>query len=940
MKTGYLKHLFKSNPKQWQLLIISGFLWLLFTNFQLTLNQYAQDEARFYNNVKEFISKQEIEIKRSDTLLHALSEYYSAQTLKSNLDFRHFASGLVKNNQGDMIIGLASLINRSQKAEFENQQQRLGYESFRVDDDFIFNQQQENKKYAYLPVVAVTPMNPKNSSLLAQDLFTIPKLVKKFAASLKSNSTQRILLAEKQSGNVVQISILPTYVNNNYLTSHEQRLKAVRGIVFTIEPLEQVLSKIARELFTERDLSLILRQSEDIRTTKHYFIDEDKSHHHAIDHIFNWEFIAKIPTMSNAESQSLEIRETWHLERLQTWDLLKYNLIALIIYLLIATLLIAFYRYTYHLQEIENRLKQIFATSQDAVIITDEKGHIEEWNPQAEKTFDIKREDAIGDSIVNLIMGSAKDNDLSRYSESGRIELFQRTFDLDLDNPQSQTNEVLLFNAHGKQITAEVASSILQINNNTEISLFVKDITHQRKTEEAMTQMAFYDPLTGLENRSFFKKSVTEVLKNNPYHQVSILFMDLDGFKKVNDTLGHSVGDELLKVIAKRIQTTIRDSRDKVHICRFGGDEFIIMLENVNANGAANVSKRLLNKVERTIKIAEDEMDVSGSIGIACYPDHGSDVDTLLRHADTAMYQSKAMGKNTYSLYNENMEAQLEEKLLIEKHLRNAIENDELEVYYQPQVSLSSGHINGVEALLRWHNPTLGFVPPDKFISIAEDSQLILKLGEWVAQTCIEQLQIWQQTHLANLHIAMNVSSVQFEDPDFIDQISNMMKQANLPNHLLEIELTERTVMSNVSDNIVRFNQIRSSGYGLSVDDFGTGYSSLSYLKRFPLSILKIDKSFVDGIPKDDDDKSIATAILNLAHSLNMHVVAEGVETIEQLLFLRELNCDFAQGYFISRPLPIYELEEWLQLNKGNFYYRHNDLKQLIDAESLRYENL
>jgi len=586
------------------------------------------------------------------------------------------------------------------------------------------------------------------------------------------------------------------------------------------------------------------------------------------------------------------------------------------------SLIITLSRYTTNLLITQTRLLQILETSQDAVIITDKNGYILDWNPESESLFGFTKEQAVNQCIVDLVFDMT-DNLTTNRDELSYIDHFYKTLHLYGPRP-SQKVEVVLLDSEKNKITAEVSTAILNIQNNTEISLFIKDITYQRQTEDAMTKMAFFDALTQLENRTFFKRTVNELISSEPNGYFALLFLDLDGFKQVNDTLGHNIGDELLKVVAKRIQNTLRSNNGESHVCRFGGDEFVVLLKNSKEKTGSQTSLRLLNQIERVIKIEDDELQVSTSIGMALYPQHGKDIDTLLRHADTAMYQSKSLGKNTYSIYHDAMEESIAERSLLEKHLRKAIEHNEFHLVYQPQINLQTGNIIGVEALIRWNNPVLGFVPPDKFIPIAEESHLILNIGEWVTKTCIAQLEAWKGTAFDSLHIAMNVSSVQFENPYFIGFVRKLMEDSGISNHLLEIELTERTVMNNVNENISRFNQIRSSGFGLSVDDFGTGYSSLSYLKKFPLSILKIDKSFIDGIPQDDEDIIIATAILNLAHSLSMQVVAEGVETEEQLEYLTKARCNFAQGYLISRPLAIKDLENWLSENHLNFYSNHN----------------
>lgn len=921
MKTAKPSYILELNLKQKIIIALFGIVGLFgVLTFEVT-QQIDQSETKFHQNADLLIKKQTAEQQRISTILETLSEYYTSQLIKNSSEFTDFAQSLL-NKSSNNIIGLATLIARDQKTKFEQTQHGLGYESFKISNSQLFKQQHENTKHAFLTITTITPLKPKNAIYLSEDLFSIPDLVNKFTQAIQSNQTQHKILISQKDGTVNRLSFKPIYLNSPQKLSHEERLKQVRGIVFTVQPIEEITLKHAAEFFSPENtgISLSLYQNSEHSVLKQ--IQTLENHQDLESTILPKRTFESQLTLPYLQAdQQIKIHQVWNLQNLKIASLLKVAALTLTIFVLLLALILILVRYTQNLHQTQSRLNQILKTSQDAVILTTQKGNIIDWNPEAEQLFGFSKQEAIGQPIASLIFEQYK-SVISNSFESDTIleEGFAKIVLLDKPDSTNQKIEVKLHNRSGDVITAEIAKSILHIKGQIEVGLFIKDISYQRRTEEAMTQMAFYDPLTKLENRAYFKKTIDELVDTSPSNNFAILFMDLDGFKQVNDTLGHSVGDELLIVIAKRIKNALRNNNDNNHICRFGGDEFVIMLENVDETGAAKISLRLLNQIERVIKIEADELQVSASIGIALYPQHGEDVDTLLRHADTAMYQSKDIGKNTYSLYHDSMEEDLAERILIEKHLRNAIKNREFNLVYQPQVNLQTGKIIGLEALIRWNNPILGFVPPDKFIPIAEESNLILNIGEWVTQTCIEQLQSWKNTSFDNLHIAMNVSSVQFESPYFLNFVSTLMENSGLKNHLLEIELTERTVMGNVNENIERFNEIRSSGFGLSVDDFGTGYSSLSYLKKFPLSILKVDKTFVDGIPDDDDDKSIVTAILNLAHSLNMRVVAEGIETQEQMQYLQDLHCDFGQGYHISRPKPIEELETWLTENQHYFF--------------------
>ncbi len=923
---------YETSIKQKFLIFVLGFLWLSIASVIEIAHQYQEHKEQFQQYAIAFTNQQDIQQKRAETVLTALSEYYTSQTIKSYSDFRSFSQGLIDIKNG-ATIGLADLISRDKKPAVESNMQALGYESFSISNRHFFKEQESNEKLGFLTVTMVSPLDPKRSTYLSEDLFSIPGLVNTFQVAIKNNQPQTLLLTESRTHQVQKLIFTPVFLNSPDLMTHEQRLKQVRGVVFILEPLEENLLKQASHFFDRAHTTISFNQAGSVHTIQ---VAND-SYEHLSDNWFNLPFSTSILLPTNSSSETIKITRTLHPSEIDQIALLIVILIASLLYFLLVTLIFTLIRYTRNLRLTQTRLSQIIETSQDAVIITNEEGFIIDWNPEAETLFKHPKSKALGECVFCLIFDTNLQIDIEDSdSKQQAIELFYRTLQLNIDNIDkhngSRKIECILHDSAHKPITAEIATSVLKIRDNTEISLFIKDITYQRQTEEAITKMAYFDSLTQLENRTFFKTAVDQFINDQPESHLALLFLDLDGFKQVNDTLGHNIGDELLKVVAKRIQNSLRGNHGNNHICRFGGDEFVILLKNVDEKNSSQISLRILNQIERTIKIAEDELQVSASIGIAMYPEHGKDVDTLLRHADTAMYQSKALGKNTYSLYHDAMEESIAERSLIEKHLRKAIQNDEFNLVYQPQINLETGAIIGVEALIRWNNPVLGFVAPDKFIPIAEESQLILTIGEWVTKACIAQLQAWKDTEFDSLHIAMNVSSVQFESPYFLGFVRKLMELSGIHNHLLEIELTERTVMNNVTENINRFNQIRSSGFGLSVDDFGTGYSSLSYLKKFPLSILKIDKSFIDGIPIDEEDIIITTAILNLAHSLSMKVVAEGVETEEQLKFLQKLKCNIAQGYFISSPLSIQDLESWLQKNQRNFFHKQAHLS--IDSNN------
>jgi diguanylate cyclase (GGDEF)-like protein len=421
------------------------------------------------------------------------------------------------------------------------------------------------------------------------------------------------------------------------------------------------------------------------------------------------------------------------------------------------------------------------------------------------------------------------------------------------------------------------------------------------------------DPLTGLPNRVSFQEDLTRELQmaRTNGKMVAVLFLDLDRFKYINDTLGHKVGDQLLLAVASRMKSCLTPL-EKLY--RLGGDEFIILKAcHCERSESVDLAKRILGQIEQPFEVEGHDLFISTSIGISFYPEDGDDMDTLYKNADMAMYRAKDSGRNTYQTFDSMMNERAVERLSLEKDLRKAIEREEFVVYYQPQIEVRTGRLIGMEALVRWMSPERGMVSPGQFIPLAEDTKLIVPIGEWVLRTACRQTKAWQEAGYDPLRVSVNLSAEQFQQPKLIEMIAGVLEETGLDPRSLELEVTESMTMHNIDRAIATMHELEALGIRISIDDFGTGHSSLNYLKKLPIHTLKIDQSFVRDIPDNPDDAAIATAIIAMAHSLNLNVVAEGVETEEQLQFLRERCCDEMQGYLISRPLPPEEFAKFLE---------------------------
>lgn len=441
----------------------------------------------------------------------------------------------------------------------------------------------------------------------------------------------------------------------------------------------------------------------------------------------------------------------------------------------------------------------------------------------------------------------------------------------------------------------------------TFISQHIAGALERKRAEETIRHQAYHDVLTLLPNRMLFKDRFSQALAQAQRHKqlVAMLFLDLDRFKTINDTLGHAVGDRLLQGVAERLSKCLRDGDT---IARLGGDEFMVLVPGIHQpEDAAKVADKILQAVRPSFRFEGHELHITTSIGISLYPHDGEDAETLFKNADVALYRAKDQGRNTYQLYTPSMNARAFEQLALENKLRRALENQEFVLHYQPQISIRSGKIVALEALVRWRGSD-GLIPPSEFIALSEDTGLILPLGEWVLHTACEQTHRWHKQGLNPLSVAVNISGRQFQQKNLIEIISNTLKDTRLDPKYLELELTESVVMQHPELAAEVLRELGSMGIQISIDDFGTGYSSLSSLRRFPINTLKIDQAFVRDCMVDSDDAAIVTAIISMARSLKLKVVAEGVETEEQLEFLRRQQCDLVQGFLLSRPMPADDL--------------------------------
>jgi len=549
--------------------------------------------------------------------------------------------------------------------------------------------------------------------------------------------------------------------------------------------------------------------------------------------------------------------------------------------------------------ESEQQIRSIVDHNLDAILGIDLTGSIYTINPAAEKLTEYTLEKIKNKPIFDLI------DEVSFTTFKDQIRKCRLTH-------LSQSLDSMLKMKNGQVLNVHIKIIPIIINSAVQgMFIILRDMSEKTETAEKIRYMAFHDQLTGLYNRRALLEDMNiEINKATENGQeIALLTIDLDRFKYINDTFGHIVGDQILIKVAERL---LEFNNQDCHVYRQGGDEFIILLSNTTRQKTSSFAQAILSRFASSFYLNSQEYYITPSIGISMYPNDGKDEDTLIKNADEALFRVKERGKAHYQFYRNDMNDVLTNIVTLETNLRKAVQNEELTLFYQPQIDLKNQTIRSVEALLRWESQTLGVIAPGEFIPLAEDTGLIIPIGNWVIETACQQIRKWMLTFNDGIRIAVNISPKQFEQPNFVEKIKSAIISNNIPPHLLEVEITEGA-MHNSKDAIPVLRKLKELGVIISVDDFGTGYSSLSYLKQFPIDILKIDQSFVRDVLENVKDAAIITTIIHLGENLGMDIIAEGVECREQAEILKAANCHKAQGFYYSKPLPAKEVESFLQ---------------------------
>jgi len=552
-------------------------------------------------------------------------------------------------------------------------------------------------------------------------------------------------------------------------------------------------------------------------------------------------------------------------------------------------------------RENEERLFIFIDNANDLIHCNDAEGKVLFMNRAMRRALGFSTDELERKGFSGILMDESRETysrELGKILADNKVDAFELNFR----------------DGDGKEICAEGnISCSYQDGKPTALWGIWRDISEKKRSQDRLYKLAHNDNLTGLPNRILFRDRLKQTIgyANRQKRSVALIFIDLDRFKVINDSLGHPVGDRLLQLVAKALLASVREVDT---VARFGGDEFTVILGNLEKSGDAElVANKILESLRRSFSIDGHELFALGSLGISLFPDHGDDIDSLIKKADVAMYEAKAQGGDRYVLYDPAMDEHSHKRLLLENSLRKALAKNEFRLVYQPKVDIVTGNVTAMEALLRWEHPEFGLITPDEFIPLAEETGLILGIGEWVLEHACRQNVEWQAMGMPSMRIAVNVSGYQLQQTDFIERLESVVSATGMEFKYLELEITESVIMQNPEFAIQILNEVQSRDIHISVDDFGTGYSSLAHLKRFSVNTLKIDKSFVRDVESCQTDAAITTAIIAMGNSLKLRVIAEGVETEGQYSFLQDAMCDEVQGYLVSRPMPAEKVVEFIQ---------------------------
>lgn len=856
-----------------------------------------------------------------ETVLTSIMGLRHASDTVSQTELSSFSQDMLKAYPYITAIIHMPRVTEEKRSEFEADMRQQGFVSFKIKKRAGHINEGSQLISYYLPVSFIEPMDPHSARVLGYDLTTNRVVHSAIYDSVQSGKIVTLGPIEATSlSEATYFVIKPVYQGRYPPENIEDRSSMFNGMaVLVVEP-QQLVEGLTGST-GQLNISLVPSLS----------VTEENNEGQPL----------SFGTLRY--SRKLDIHGAnfnLSIDQPLSDEMINWEKLLIIWVLSIFTLLLAISVYRNKrktkLQEAEadaamaaeeERFAHVIQTAFDAVIISDESRTILSWNRQASDLFSYDQEEVLGRNLFQVILTPASISEVNDALEPIIQECSKHPKGIRLELEGKDKNNTVF--------PLDLAISCSRIGELFTISVFARDITERKKWDEKIRLLAYNDPLTLLPNRQAFiervRQAVSSAIQQNTIG--AVLYLDLDEFKRINDILGHNLGDMLLVQVTKRLESHIRsndilfrssgykeDGEETFSVARLGGDEFTVLLEDIHEPEiAGDVANRIKDTIAGLYNVEGHEVHITPSIGIAVFPQDGSSVDELLKNADTAMYHAKRVGKNNCQFYSEDMNVQAATRLKLEGKLRNALLTEEFSLYYQPQIDIETNEIVSAEALLRWNQPELGMVSPAEFIPIAEETGMILELGEWVLNQACKQAKLWQKTGLQPIRIAVNLSSMQFMQKDLASTVSAILEDNDLDPKYLELEITESIIMRNINDTVSTLSSFKEMGIEISVDDFGTGYSSLSYLSRLPLDTIKIDRAFIKDIPNNKDDMNITSTIIALAKSLGLTVVAEGVESELHLEFLKQHACEKAQGFLISRPLPTEQMSEILQRNKIDY---------------------
>lgn len=849
---------------------------------------------QFDNKVSEHLARIDKRMANYENALHSGIGFFEGSDYVSRSDWGRFieAMNLEKNYPGMQGIGFVKFIHHTQKEKLEKQMRLEGYASFTVKPEGM-------RKY-YAPLLYLEPMNQRNIQAIGYDIYSEPirrEALIRARDTARTSISNRIKLRQEITTDDLQAGILmaiPLYQNGSIIESVEQRRKALIGYVDSAFRMDDLMHHLV---------------SQDSIVNFEIYDDPSMSNEHLLYRSYELSsYVSKFHTQKKLSFYG----KTWYFNFFSTpafdastqhWYSLILTVIGLLLYFSLLLIIISLFRSRQTLQKQSitlNKLSQAVEQSPSSVVITNLNGEIEYVNPTFTQITGYTKEEAFGQNPRLLKSGKTPEYEYEEMWEH-------------LSEGKHWFGEFVNKRKDGSEYVESVkAVPIYDISGKITHYMAIKeDITEKKYSEQQIYFLANFDSLTHLPNRFQMEEKINTAIKiaERSNDSFAIMFLDLDHFKEINDTLGHSVGDILLIEIAQRFQSVIRETDS---VSRFGGDEFIFLTPQSDAKSVISIAKKIISVIEQPIVYEDTELNVTASIGIALYPFDGTQSAMLVKNADIAMYRAKQSGRNNYCFFTDAMQKNSAHNLQLSNALHRAIERNELYMVYQPQIRLSDNATIGAEALIRWKHPEFGLVPPMEFIPLAEESGLILSIGEWVLRSVAQQMKVWIDLGIPPLTVAINISAVQFRHPNLADLVIDIFDDVGVDHKLIELELTEATAMHDPQNGVNIMQTLYQRGIRMSIDDFGTGYSSLSYLKKFKVYKLKIDQSFIADITTDLEDKAIVKAVISMAHALGVQTIAEGVETRDQLDCIEELGCDEVQGYYFSKPLEAKAFTEFV----------------------------